>query len=373
MSSLEWITALIGPGHQVDLAGSGDLRSTIHIVDGVAEPPSQLAVTSDDLAVSVLDYISRGSGEVSLVVEQGQPQPLWSLAVALRDADMKRQSDEVSHIEDVQLELAARITATEDEKKPLQAAELDFRIKSARVSDMAVFNSYLPQDGSIAFVGGTADITTDIRLRPQDAGGWLKLNSTGAKVIVADQSVSGDMLLDVRLAAGTPKEMVFDISGSSLRLDGVQVEGAQSQFQNEDWSAKFLLKRGQAEWRKPVRMRAEGALSISDSRPFVTMFENGGWRPDFISRILTITDIQGSARLSVADNVMYIEDARVLSDKLEFAAKGSLSVEGRDAMVYLRYKRLDGLLKYSGRDSNLDIINARETFEAFQPVVPIAP
>jgi hypothetical protein len=42
-------------------------------------------------------------------------------------------------------------------------------------------------------------------------------------------------------------------------------------------------------------------------------------------------------------------------------------------MVYLRYKRLDGLLKYSGQDRNLDIINARETFEAFQPMIPSTP
>ena len=265
------------------------------------------------------------------------------------------------------------MTTTEGDEKPLQATELDFRITSARVSDMAVFNSYLPQDGSIAFAGGTADLTADITLRPRDATGWLKLDSTGARALVADQSVSGDLLLDVQLAAGIPKELAFDISGSRLRLDNVRVAGERSQFKNEDWSAEFLLERGQAVWRKPVRVRAEGALTISDSRPFVTLFENGGWRPDFLSRMLTIKDIQGDVRLSVADEVVYIEDAHVLSDKLELAARGSLSRESRNAMVYLRYKRLDGLLKYSGQDRNLDIINARETFEAFQPVVPSAP
>ena len=368
MSSLEWIAALIGPGQQVDLAGSGNLRGTIHIEEGKAAPPSQLAVISDDLAVSVLDYISRGSGEVSLVVDQGHPQPIWSLSVALHDADLRRQSDEVSHIEDVQLELAAQMTTTDVDAKPVQATELDFRITSARVSDMAVFNSYLPQDGSVAFAGGTADLAADITLRQRDADGWLKLDSTGVKARVADQSVSGDLLLDVQLAAGIPKEMAFDISGSRLRLDNVRVTGERSAFQNEDWSAEFSLEHGQVVWRKPVRVRAEGALAISDSRPLVTMFENGGWRPDFISRMLTIKDIQGNASLSVADKVVYIENAQMLSDKLELGARGSLSAEGRDAMVYLRYKRLDGLIKYSGQDRNLDIINARETFDAFQPV-----
>ena len=100
------------------------------------------------------------------------------------------------------------------------------------------------------------------------------------------------------------------------------------------------------------------------------MFENRGWRPKFLSRMLTIEDIEGAATVSAADQVLYLENVHVLSDKLEFAAKGSLAKSGRDAMVYLRYRALDALLKSAGQDRNLDIINARETFDAFRPAAP---
>jgi hypothetical protein len=370
VSSLQWLTALVEPGQDVGFDGSGALVGDVRITDGRLDAPTRLQVNGDDLAVSALDYVSRGQGEVVLEVLRGEPDPLWSLSVDLSDADLRRQGDTVSQIEDVRLALSAELTRSAEEDKPVRAEELTFRIDSASVTDMAAFNSYLPQDGSIAFSGGSADLTADIRLRPEDAGGWLKLDAVGARAQISEQTVSGDLLLDVQLAAGVPKEMAFDIGGSRLLLDNVHVAGERSRFDGNYWSAQFELEQGQAVWRKPVRLRAEGVLNVSDSRPFVTMFENRGWRPKFLSRMLTIEDIEGEATVSAADEVLYLENVHVLSDKLEFAAKGSLAKSGRDAMVYLRYRALDALLKYAGQDRNLDIINARETFDAFQPAAP---
>jgi hypothetical protein len=370
VSSLKWLTALVEPGQDVGIDGSGALTGDVRITDGQLDAPTRLQLNGDDLSVSALDYVSRGQGQFVLEVERGEPDPLWSLAVDLSDADLRRQGETVSHIEDVQLALSADLARSGEEDKPVRAEELTFRIDSASVTDMAAFNSYLPQDGSIAFSGGSADLTADIRLRPEDAGGWLKLDAVGAQAQISEQTVGGDLLLDVQLAAGVPKEMAFDISGSRLLLDNVHVAGERSRFDGNYWSAQFELEKGQAVWRKPVRLRAEGVLNVSDSRPFVTMFENRGWRPKFLSRMLTIEDIEGEATVSAADEVLYLENVHVLSDKLEFAAKGSLAKSGRDAMVYLRYRALDALLKYAGQDRNLDIINARETFDAFQPAAP---
>lgn len=367
MSNLAWITALIDSRHAIELAGSGTLQGNVSISGGMVQPPSELVVTSDDLSVSVLDYVSRGSGEVDFVVEEGQPRPLLSLAIELSDADLRRRSDEISHIEDVALSLEALVRPSEDDEKPVRAEELDFKIASARISDMAAFNGYLPPGGAIAFAGGSADLTADIRLRPRDAGGWLKLRATNTEALVAEQSIRGDIRLDLELVAGTPEEMAFDISGSKLQMENVQVAGERDVFDDEHWSARFTLAEGKAVWREPVRLRVKGVLEVSDTRPFVTLFENGGWRPRLVSRMLSVSDIEGEATLSLADDVLYIEDAILLSDKLELAARGSLSRESRDAMIYLRYEKLDGLLKYSGQDSNLDIVNARKTFDAFEP------
>jgi hypothetical protein len=145
MSSLQWLTALIELELQVSFDGSGKLAGEVQITDGKLNSPTRLQVNGDDLEVSALDYVSRGQGQVVLEVLRGEPDPLWSLAVDLSDADLKRQGDEVSHIEDVTLSLSAQMARHGDDEKPVRAEELAFRIDSASVTDMSAFNSYLPR------------------------------------------------------------------------------------------------------------------------------------------------------------------------------------------------------------------------------------
>ena len=96
------------------------------------------------------------------------------------------------------------------------------------------------------------------------------------------------------------------------------------------------------------------------------MFENQGKRPEFLSRMLTIEDIEGTAKLRVADEQLKILHAHALSDKVEVGAKGTIARDDRDAVLYFRYKKADGLLKFNGDSKNLDVIGVREKYDAYQ-------
>jgi hypothetical protein len=371
VSSLAWIGVLFKEDYGINVAGSGNVEGVIEIASGWPAEGTEIAVSSNNLAVNVLDYISRGDGRVSLKVKEGEQHPDWFLDIALADADFKRASEAEAYIQDVELNLAAVIPNVSVETE-VKASSLDFRILSATVSDMSTFNAYLPPDGSIHLAGGTADLTADIKLHSGDAGGWLRLQSSGLEATVAEQSVSADLALEVLLVGGIPANMTFDIAGSSLRLDNVHVQGEKAQFEGDYWSAVFELQRGETTWTKPVRLDLEAALSVSDSRPLVAMFENKGRRPEFLSRMLTVRDIEGTASLQVADEKMHLLNAHAISDHLEIAAKGLISANDRDAMLYLRYKKADGLLKFHNDSKNLDIIGVKKKFDEFEPanVVP---
>ena len=108
---------------------------------------------------------------------------------------------------------------------------------------------------------------------------------------------------------------------------------------------------------------------MSDSRPIVALFDNQGWSPKFLSNMLTVEDIDGTAALRLADDQLKIFQAGVLSDKIEAAVKGTLGRDSRDAMIYLRYKKADGLIKLQDDSWNLDILKVRGKFDAYR-VVP---
>ncbi len=76
-------------------------------------------------------------------------------------------------------------------------------------------------------LSGQAELTADIHLEPESAGGFLALKTKGFRSRLDDQEVSGELTLDIQLQDGIPSEMDFDISGSSLLLDRFKVAGEQ--------------------------------------------------------------------------------------------------------------------------------------------------
>jgi hypothetical protein len=139
------------------------------------------------------------------------------------------------------------------------------------------------------------------------------------------------------------------------------------QFDVDSWSAHFLLVRGEATWKKPLQLDAEAQINISDSRPVVAMFGNKGKRPEWLLNMLTIEDIRGAAQVTIANEQVVIPLAHAISDTIEVGAKGRISEQRRDGVVYARYKKLDAVVRISDGKKNTDVIKAKEKYDTYQP------
>jgi hypothetical protein len=366
VSSLAWIAVLLKGNYQTRVAGRGELSGTVKLVAGLPEPGTDVQVLSDDLAINFLDFWSSGDGTIDLSVTEGGVRPDWHVAIELSDARMRRQSDAVDSIQDVNLELNAHI-----EDVSLAETGNDFtltlEIPSAVIADMSVFNSVLPPDHPLQFAGGSADLTADIVLQREDADGWVKLRSSGVEVVVDQQSLSGDLDVDVLLVGGVPADMIFDISGSELRLSNVRVSGESAQFDEEAWSAQLTLTQGETTWKAPVRLDVRAELGMSDSRPIVAMFDNQeGWRPGFLSNMLTTDDIAGDAQLHLRDERVVIPHAQVTSDSIDVAAKVAITAQVDQGVLYARYKKLDALIRITDGKKRLELTKALQKYQEYQ-------
>ena len=366
VSSLAWIAVLLGENYHTGVAGKGTIAGELHLAGGLPAPGTDIDISSPDLQVNFLDYRSYGDGAISLQVKQGGTAPDWQLGIVLEDADLRRKGDSASSIHNVDLDLQALIEDVSFDRTKNDFA-LQFRMSSATVADMSVFNRYLPPDAPLQIEQGAADLAAELVMQPDDADGWLTLRAPQFEAQIDGQSVSGDLSADIRVGGGKPKNMLFDISGSELRLDNVRVSGDRETFQEGDWSAVFRLLQADATWSQPPRIYADAELTVSDSRPVVALFNNQGYRPDWLKELATLEDIQGNATVAMADNTIVIPMARAVSDKAEIRAKGVIGGNSRDGMIYARYKKLDALVKFSGGRKNLDIIKVRETFDAYKP------
>ena len=367
VSSLAWISAFLGRKYHSHFDGHSRVSGVLQMAGGLPEPGTDVKVESSELAVNILDYVSHGDGTVSLKVLEGGSAPDWQLDLELIGAELRRRSDEKAYIQDVTLRLAALVEDVTFQKEKKKDFTMNFAIDSARVTDMSVFNHYLPPDAPLEIVGGEAQLGADILLKEDDADGWVRLNSQGIKALVDDQSLVADLGVDIVLVDGKPADMVFDITGSRIVLDNVYVQGEEDSFADNKWSAELDLTRGDTTFTKPLELDLEADLEISDTRPIVAMYRNqDGWRPEFLARMMTLEDITGEGELKMANDRIVIPYAHVLSDNAEAGFKGVISEQTRDGVIFFRYKKFNTLLKIRDGKKNLDLIRVRKKFDEYQ-------
>lgn len=368
VSSLAWISAFLGAEYKSQFHGSSTIGGQLALEGGLPAPGTDVAVRSEELVVNILDYVSRGDGVIALEVEEGGEAPDWRFRLDLSGAELRRRGDEEAYVHDVEMRLDALVEDVDFDRSKQKEFALDFGIDSARVTDMSVFNRYLPPDSPVRFTGGEADLAADIVLLPADADGWVRLDSSGLNAAADGQELRADLAAEVLLVGGIPAEMNFDVTGSSLLLDNVHVEGEEADFDEKAWSAKLDIEHGVVTLADPIMLDAKAAISISDSRPVVALFRNqDGWRPEFLANMMTLEDIEGTGEVQMAGNRTVIPYAHVISDNAEAGLKAVMEGERSDGVIYFRYKKLDALLKVRDGKRNLDIIKAREKYDEYEP------
>ena len=53
--------------------------------------------------------------------------------------------------------------------------------------------------------------------------------------------------------------------------------------------------------------------------------------------------------------------------RIDVGAKGIINSDTQDGVFYVRYKKLDGILKIKNEDRNFDVFRARKTFDDYSP------
>ena len=95
------------------------------------------------------------------------------MGLSRKNAELRRRSDEKAYIQDVELRLDALVEDVNFNPEDKKDFEMNFLIDSGRVTDMSVFNVYLPPDSPVAFGSGEAQIGADFVLMQNEADGWL--------------------------------------------------------------------------------------------------------------------------------------------------------------------------------------------------------
>jgi hypothetical protein len=145
----------------------------------------------------------------------------------------------------------------------------------------------------------------------------------------------------------------------------VNVIGDEKSFRDEDWSATFALTKGQTTWKRPVQLDLEAEVEMSDSMPIVSMLANKRGKHGWLEKALTIDDMKGDIRMQMANRQVVVPYAFAGSEKIDVGAKAIISEDNRNGVVYVRFRKLHGILKVVDGKRNVDVLKAREKFDNY--------
>lgn len=353
-------------GFTVD--GSGAVTGRVRYHEGELLEGTDLDVAASDLRVRFMDHVVGGEGTVDLSTG---PEKGGQLDLGFRFSDLEVfQGDDPRAMmagHNLLLQVGGDNRLLPDPEQVNESRSVRLDINEVTVHDMSVFNAYLPPGLPMAFTGGEASLESDLAFKALDAGGWLKLKSREARIDVLQQSITADLLADIQLTGGRPIERVLDVSGSEVVLKDVLVVGEKQEFEDKAWAAALELSRGDIVAEDPPRFDLEASLEASDSRPIVALFRNReGWQPEFLARAMTVEDIEGTARVITVGRRVEIPEAYVTSDNVEAGMKAVFTEKSNNGIIYLKYKKLDAVLKILDGDRNFDLVKARKKYDAYE-------
>ena len=367
ISRLEWINLLMKSSAGLSVSGSGLIDADLRIRNGSVANGSRMSIKSENLEVALLDYIYRGEGVFLAEKGDNKGSSAMKYALDLEKATMKRRDEKEANISGVvmRLERAGSKEAEADRS-------LHLKISSAKVERLSQYNHYLPESSPFVIEEGSADLTADIILDQNDTRGSVRMLTDGMVMRVNNQSISARLNLDTNIVSGDAREMKFDISGSRIILDQAGVFGEKRDYSDNGWSMNIDMQKADIVWKKPIYLNSRLLLRMKDSRPIIALISNANSKFEIVSKMLIVDDLKGEADLSMRNNTITIPYAMVKSSKIDIGAKGIISKDLHEGVIFLKHKNFKGLLKMERGKNSFDIFNAQKSFDSYTVPSPLS-
>ena len=371
----------------LDITGAGQVTGRLAVRDGYVRAGTELNATTSNLGVTIRDIDIAGVGSVLIQTPADADSPL-QLDIHYDTLTATRTEESDAVLRGTALRLAysgsnfilpdpdmsfKELWSDEAARERRAMNTFDLAINDAKVLDMSAFNYYLPSEAAFAFAGGETALNAQVSLTEDTISGTIDLDSAAMKVQVDDQSFEADLDADIVIQSGVPRDLKANISGSSLRLFNVRVDGNEESFDGDYWSTSLTFTDAEGTFIKPIDVNATAALTVSDTRPLVTFFDNRNKPPKWLSNMMAVKNLAGEAELEVTGGAIRIPLAYVDSEKAEVGVKGVIADGERTGLVFARFKKFSTLLKRFDGKRNVDIIKPRAKFDRYQISDPAAP
>jgi hypothetical protein len=366
ISDLNWANVLMDNPYSLTFNGSADIGADLTIRSGYLAEGSTLAMQPQIFVLHLLDYVAEGNGGFDLTVEKGGEAPDLHIEAKLTEASFRRLDEEQAVIDDMTIAVNASAKGV-SLKDGGTVAAIDLAIPSAKVTDMTAYNAYLPKGSPLRILSGQADLSADVNMQESTTGGFVKLKTSRIEADLDGERMSGTVAFDIKINGGSAKDKSFDISGSSMTLDGVHVASESAAAAQHGWNARVDFGTSRVIWSRQATLDANASIRMTDTRPLVEIFEAHRKTHAWLDRILNLKDVRGNATIKIDPNELVIPYALAKSDTIEIGAKGLIREHDRQGIFYAKYGALAGIMEFDNGKKHFSLISPTKKFEEYVP------
>ena len=361
VANIGFINSFLKNSQGLKFSGNGLLNADLRFLDGQMSPGSKLLITSGNLSSRFLDFEANGSGMVTARIEGEADAPVAKFESSIKSFRLRRLGETASYVSGDVFQITT-VGRSFDSIQGLQNLDTSVRLIAAEIPDITVYNSYLPENAGISIVSGKGKIAGEFRLNGGSGSGNLDMQAEGVEVNVRGQAIRGDLRINTRLADGNLKKMIFDVSGTRLRIENgsfLSKNGTQA----EEWWGQLDIKHGHMTWKRPLLLNAALNLHLRDSGLLVHLFAEQ--KKQWLNDLLTIKNVTGETKVLLNGKSILLRKVRITGEQLLVLADVHLSEKKIRGGMYARYGILRMGIELEDEGRTLKLLKPRKWYDSF--------
>ncbi|MEM1246190.1 MAG: hypothetical protein AAGK22_07445 [Acidobacteriota bacterium] len=353
VDDLGWWSNPFSDSGWLRLGGEAELSATLRVLRGAGgkmrlSSPSEAELDFPLLDLALSEWSTSGPARL-----RGELGGGGRGFVELNVRDPLLEHPEHASFQLPSLQLTARGSGAEDLAVTAEA-------ESTRPFTLTALNSYVPTD-SFRFAEGLGTMAGRLDWTGGDAQVALSLVSSELTAELLDEPFTGKLRLDVELEAGARSEEALEVSRGQLRLEDVAFPGIPRE--DGEWWLVADLQEGSVSTGRPLGLDADVRLRLRDTEPIVRMVGESHRAVRWFRRILEVNDIDGTARLVLAQDGAQLRDVDIRGQGLEIVGEIDLRPPGR-ALLLIDYKALRAGFEMDGEQRDVKVLRPKSWFEA---------
>ena len=303
-------------------------RLEMRLDHGLMQPGSSLDIANDHVDIEFLDRHVTGKGVIRGAVAEIDGKVESTITVRLRDFQIAPVgSAEPFARGDVATVQASSTTL--DLSDPFTDQKVVFDMPRAELLDLKFYNSMIPPGSRFHLLSGTGTLRYHLEGSQEERSlhGDIDLLVPQGAARFDNFEMRGGFALKTTLRQASPRELLFDISGTRLDLHTA----------SPAWTATITFPRARMKFSEPMQVDAAIRLAMQDTRPLVVMFDALKGVPDWLERMMVIANIRGRASLDVHRDYVAVNGLDVTGEGLKALADLVLGKDTRSGILYLKF------------------------------------